>query len=78
MSVASLSSEQASSISSIWYSLNLGNPTYAQAVKESDTLLVVMITNDQNINYYAYISKEGVLQEIHVNTEDGTIIYPSN
>ena len=76
ISITNISAEQAGKISETWNSLGLGTPTYAQAVKESDTTLILMVTNEQNVNYYVYIGKDGTLQEIHVNTDDGAIIYP--
>ena len=75
MSVANISSDTAANISSVWDSLNIGTPTYAQAVKESDTSLIIMVTNDQNANFYIFLGKDGILQEIHAGTEDGEIIY---
>lgn len=75
MSVANISSDTAANISSVWASLNIGTPTYAQAVKESDTSLIIMVTNDQNANFYIFLGKDGILQEIHAGTEDGETIY---
>ena len=77
-SVANLSQTQADNVSYIWSSLNLGTPTYAQAVKESDTSLILMVTNDQNVNFYIIVGKDGTLQEIHAESEDGQLIYPQN
>ena len=77
-SVANLSQTQADNVSYIWSSLNLGTPTYAQAVKESDTSLILMVTNDQNINFYITVGKDGTLQEIHAESEDGQLIYPQS
>ena len=76
VSITNISAEQASKISETWNSLGLGTPTYAQAVKESDTTLILMVTNERNVNYYVYIGKDGTLQEIHVNTDDGAVVYP--
>ena len=75
MSVANISSDTAANISSVWASLNIGTPTYAQAVKESDTSLIIMVTNDQNANFYIFLGKDGILQEIHAGTEEGETIY---
>ena len=75
MSVANISSDTAANISSVWDSLHIGTLTYAQAVKESDTSLIIMVTNDQNANFYIFLGKDGILQEIHAGTEDGEIIY---
>ena len=77
-SVANLSQTQADNVSYIWSSLKLGTPTYAQAIKESDTSLILMVTNDQNINFYITVGKDGTLQEIHAESEDGQLIYTQN
>ena len=78
MSTANISNEQADTISAIWISLNLGNPTYAQAIKQNDTSRILLITTDQNANYYISIGTDGSLQEIHADTEDGALMYPQS
>lgn len=78
MSTANISNEQADTISAIWISLNLGNPTYAQAIKQNTTSRILLITTDQNVNYYISIGTDGSLQEIHADTENGTLMYPQS
>lgn len=78
ISTANISTEQANTISAIWISLNLGNPTYAQAIKQNDTSRILLITTDQNMNYYVYIGTDGTLQEIHADTENGALMYPQS
>lgn len=75
MSVAEIPQENANNISSIWDSLNAGIPTYAEAYKKSDTGLIILVTNDQNVNYFLYVRNDGVLTDIRVNTEDGPSVY---
>ena len=78
MSTANISNEQADTISAIWISLNLGNPTYTQAIKQNTTSRILLITTDQNVNYYISIGTDGSLQEIHADTENGTLMYPQS
>ena len=73
--VSGISQEKADEISAIWASLNAGIPTYAKGYKESDTDFILLVTNDQSVNYYIQMSKEGDLKEIRVNTEDGPVVY---
>ena len=73
--MSGISQEKADEISKIWTSLNAGIPTYAKGYKESDTDFILLVTNDQSVNYYIQMSKEGDLKEIRVNTEDGPVVY---
>lgn len=78
VSTANITTDAANNIVSVWESLGLGTPTYAQAVKQSDTNLIVKITNDQNTDYYAFINNDGSLQTITINSEDGDAVYTAS
>lgn len=67
--------DKAAEISAIWDSLNAGFPTYAQAVKESATSYIVYITTESNAAYYMSVQKDGTLEWIRANTEDGPAIF---
>lgn len=75
MQVAYIPEDKAAAVSSKWEELGLGEATYAQAVKENDTMIVVLITDALGINYYLYMTKGGDLSEIRANTEDGNVIW---
>lgn len=75
MQVADIPSDKAVTISQIWDNLQAGTPTYAEAIKASDTKLILYITTDSGTAYYMTIGKDGTLYEIHVNAEDGPVIF---
>lgn len=67
--------DKALEISAIWGNLNAGTPTYAQAVKESPDSYIVYIMTAENTAYYMTVGKDGTLDKICVNAEDGPSIY---
>lgn len=75
--ITGISKESADKIVSLWTSLNLGNPSFAEVVEENDSSLVFFVTNDQSVNYYIYMGLNGEVQQITVNEADGKIIFSS-
>ena len=75
--VAGISQEKAQALSSAWYSLNLGDPVEAEAYKGNDTSLILLVTNQVGVDYYIYITKEGDLQDIRMNNEEGPSVLNS-
>ena len=74
--LAGLSSDQAAAFIETWTMINAGNPTYAKAYKESDEVLMLMITNEKDTDYYVTLSKSsGAVIEIRLNAEDGPVVY---
>lgn len=69
--------DKAIEISTVWDSLAVGTPTYAQAIKESDTSYVLYILAEGSLEYYMTVGKDGTLQSIHVGSEDGQVLYQS-
>lgn len=74
MTVAEIPIEKAENIVNIWSTLNAGDPVYAEAYKGNDSELIILIQNSQSVNYFLYITKDGDLLKISVNTEDGPLI----
>ena len=55
----------------MWDSIQAGDATYAEAYKQVGDTLIILVTNQLGVNYYVYVSGDGGLQDIRVNTEDG-------
>lgn len=75
--VADLPADKAQYISNVWDSIQAGDASYAEAYKENDTSLIIMVTTSMGVNYYIYVAKDGTLQDIKVNTEDGISVMPN-
>lgn len=75
ITITGISQDKAAIISQAWDSINAGTPTYAEGYKESDTSIIILVKNENNIEYYISIDKEGNLQSIHAGSEDGPLVY---
>lgn len=73
--VAEIPADKAQEISDLWTALNAGSPAYAQAVKESSTSVVVYVETAEGMKFYLTVGKDGVLNEIRANAEDGAVMY---
>lgn len=73
VSVAGISQDKADIAESKWKSVNAGTPVYAEIIKDSPDL-IIMVTSQEGTNYYVYFSSDGNFKEIHVGTEDGPVI----
>ena len=72
--VAEIPQDKAEAVAEKWTSLGMSRPTYAEAYKGNDEIIILLITDSSGVNYYLYLSRAGELQEIHMNSEDGPTI----
>lgn len=75
VTVAGITSEQAEEISSVWNSLGLESPTYAEAYMQTDTYLIIYVSGAYGTEYYIYLYLSGDLAGINVGNVDGETIY---
>lgn len=72
--VAEIPQDKAEAIAEKWNSLGMSRPTYAEAYKGNDEILILLVTDSSGVNYYLYMTRGGDLQEIRMNSEDGPTI----